>query len=64
MSPVLLLFAAPALSLSLDQALEAAEGSSPVASLSEARVAEAHAKLNQVRSWLLPTISAGGASVW
>jgi outer membrane protein TolC len=64
MFALVLLLASPAFSLSLDQALDAAEASSPVGALSEARVAEAHAKLNQVRSWLLPTVSAGGASVW
>ncbi|MFH1464400.1 MAG: TolC family protein [Pseudomonadota bacterium] len=64
MHPFVLLLASPALSMSLDDAVQAAHQVSPVTALSEARVAEAQAKVREATSMLLPTVTAGGATVW
>jgi outer membrane protein len=64
LSPLAFLLVSPALSMSLDQALDAAADTSPVAQLSEARVAEAQAQVRQATSYLLPQLSAAGGSIW
>jgi len=64
MSTIALLLVAPALSMSLDDAMQAAAASSPVSAISRARVAEAHAQVRQATAYLLPEVNAAGASLW
>lgn len=64
MHPIVLLFLSPALSMSLDQAVDAAAQTSPVASLADARIAESQAKVRQATAHMLPSVSAAGGSVW
>jgi outer membrane protein TolC len=64
MNTIALLLFSPAISMTLDQALESAASTSPVSQLSDARVAEAQAQVRLATSYLLPQVSAGGASVW
>ncbi len=64
MSPLVLLFLSPALPMSLDEAMQSALETSPVADISQARIDEAHAKVRQATSYLLPQVSAAGGSVW
>jgi outer membrane protein TolC len=59
-----LLLASTASAVSLDQAVDNARDSSPVASLSQARVAQAQAQVRQATATMLPQISAGAGSIW
>ncbi len=64
LSSIALLLVSPALSMSLDQALDSATSTSPVNALSDARVAEARAQTRQATAHMLPQISAGGGTTW
>jgi len=64
LSSLALLLVSPALSMSLDQALDAAQTSSPVAALAEARVAESQAQVREATAHMLPQLSAAGGSIW
>ena len=64
MFPIALLFLSPALSMDLDTAVDAALTSSPVADLSDARIAESRAQVRQATAYLLPQVKAAGGSLW
>jgi len=64
MFAIALLFLSPALSMSLDQAVDAAAQTSPVAALADARIAESQAKVRQATAHMLPSVSAAGGSMW
>ncbi len=59
-----LFLVAPAWSLSLDEAVDAALLRSPVSELAEARVDEARAKVWQATAPMLPRASVSGGSLW
>jgi len=64
MFAIALLFLSPALSMSLDQAVDAAAATSPVAALADARIAESQAKVRQATAHMLPQVSAAGGTLW
>ena len=55
----ILALCAPALAMSLDEAVEAAREISPVGDLSEARLAAAQAQIREADSYLKPQLDAG-----
>jgi outer membrane protein TolC len=63
-STIALMLVSPALSMDLTAAVDAAVASSPVAALSDARIAESQAQVRQATAYLLPQVSAAGGSLW
>ncbi len=64
MYPLVLLLFSPALSMSLDQAMQSAVETSAVGDLGQARIDEARAQLREATSHLLPSASVSGGSLW